>query len=261
MSPTGKELCRHLPGGHHRSAWLQQDVRVVRSLHRHVLLQVRNPSVCISKSQCEYYFDNDCCNFILITLFKHHLIYSLPVCYCWRTAALCLDFTLSSVFFRNKHIMIDLGTGNNNKINWTMEDKQEMIDIVETVYRGARKGRGLVVSPKDYSTKYRYWFVFSPPTVVFSSPDILWHKTETKRYRSQGKSLFFLFFFFYLCCFWQRNRTIFLIMVMIVLHRANCVFFFLCKLMCYSVPSTSFFFFLLEDRCWRTQKQCKSHHI
>jgi hypothetical protein len=21
-------------------------------------------------------------------------------------------------FFRNKHIMIDLGTGNNNKINW-----------------------------------------------------------------------------------------------------------------------------------------------
>uniref|UniRef100_T1GTL0 Uncharacterized protein n=1 Tax=Megaselia scalaris TaxID=36166 RepID=T1GTL0_MEGSC len=28
--------------------------------------------------------------------------------------------------------MIDLGTGNNNKINWPMEDKQEMIDIVET---------------------------------------------------------------------------------------------------------------------------------
>ena len=31
--------------------------------------------------------------------------------------------------------MIDLGTGNNNKINWAMEDKQEMIDIVETIYR------------------------------------------------------------------------------------------------------------------------------
>lgn len=59
-------------------------------------------------------------------------------------------------FYRNKHIMIDLGTGNNNKINWALEDKQEMVDIVETVYRGARKGRGLVVSPKDYSTKYRY---------------------------------------------------------------------------------------------------------
>ena len=59
-------------------------------------------------------------------------------------------------FFRNKHIMIDLGTGNNNKINWALEDEQEMIDIIETVYRGSRKGRGLVVSPKDYSTKYRY---------------------------------------------------------------------------------------------------------
>ncbi|KAB1202138.1 Thioredoxin-like protein YLS8 [Morella rubra] len=59
-------------------------------------------------------------------------------------------------FFRNKHIMIDLGTGNNNKINWAMKDKQEFIDIVETVYRGARKGRGLVIAPKDYSTKYRY---------------------------------------------------------------------------------------------------------
>lgn len=59
-------------------------------------------------------------------------------------------------FFRNKHIMVDLGTGNNNKINWALESTQEMIDIIETVYRGARKGRGLVVSPKDYSTRYRY---------------------------------------------------------------------------------------------------------
>ncbi|ABO98953.1 predicted protein [Ostreococcus lucimarinus CCE9901] len=59
-------------------------------------------------------------------------------------------------FFRNKHIQIDLGTGNNNKVNWAMDDKQEFIDIVETVYTGARKGRGLVISPRDYSTKYRY---------------------------------------------------------------------------------------------------------
>lgn len=59
-------------------------------------------------------------------------------------------------FFRNKHMMIDLGTGNNNKINWPMSDKQELIDIIECVYKGARKGRGLVVAPKDYSTKYKY---------------------------------------------------------------------------------------------------------
>mmetsp|Transcript_6932 Transcript_6932/g.7982 ORF Transcript_6932/g.7982 Transcript_6932/m.7982 type:complete len:143 (+) Transcript_6932:87-515(+) len=59
-------------------------------------------------------------------------------------------------FFRNKHIMVDLGTGNNNKINWALRDKQEFIDIVETVYVGAKKGKGLVISPKDYSTKYKY---------------------------------------------------------------------------------------------------------
>jgi len=59
-------------------------------------------------------------------------------------------------FFRNRHIMIDLGTGNNNKINWALDNKQELIDIIETVYRGARKGRGLVVSPKDYSSMHKY---------------------------------------------------------------------------------------------------------
>eukprot|EP01117_Protostelium_nocturnum_P003983 TRINITY_DN1524_c0_g1_i1.p1 TRINITY_DN1524_c0_g1~~TRINITY_DN1524_c0_g1_i1.p1 ORF type:complete len:143 (+),score=23.09 TRINITY_DN1524_c0_g1_i1:248-676(+) len=59
-------------------------------------------------------------------------------------------------FYRNKHIMIDLGTGNNNKINFVINDKQEMIDMFEIVFRGARKGRGLVVSLKDYSTKYKY---------------------------------------------------------------------------------------------------------
>lgn len=51
-------------------------------------------------------------------------------------------------FYRNKHMMCDFGTGNNNKLNWVLEDKQELIDILETIYKGAKKGRGLVVSPK-----------------------------------------------------------------------------------------------------------------
>ena len=59
-------------------------------------------------------------------------------------------------FFRNRHIMVDFGTGNNNKMNWALSERQEMIDILETVYRGARKGKGLVISPKDYSSKYKY---------------------------------------------------------------------------------------------------------
>lgn len=68
-------------------------------------------------------------------------------------------------FFRNKHMMCDFGTGNNNKLNWVLEDKQELIDIIETIYRGAKKGRGLVVSPKGAfmwiflggQERYRIW--------------------------------------------------------------------------------------------------------
>ncbi|GME66676.1 unnamed protein product [[Candida] boidinii] len=54
-------------------------------------------------------------------------------------------------FFRNKHMMCDFGTGNNNKMNFNVSNKQELIDIIETIYRGATKGKGLVVAPKDYS--------------------------------------------------------------------------------------------------------------
>lgn len=57
-------------------------------------------------------------------------------------------------FFRNKHMMCDFGTGNNNKLNWVLEDKQELVDIIETIYKGAKKGRGLVVSPKGKSEYY-----------------------------------------------------------------------------------------------------------
>ncbi len=69
------------------------------------------------------------------------------------------DPTTLMFFFRNKHIMIDLGTGNNNKVNWPMSNKQELFDLVEVVYRGARKGRGLVIAPKDYSTKVNHVLV------------------------------------------------------------------------------------------------------
>ena len=59
-------------------------------------------------------------------------------------------------FYRNRHIQVDLGTGNNNKINFVVEDKDDLIAILETVYNGARKGKGLVNSPVSYSTKNKY---------------------------------------------------------------------------------------------------------
>ncbi|KAI8865678.1 thioredoxin-like protein 4A-like protein [Ramicandelaber brevisporus] len=59
-------------------------------------------------------------------------------------------------FYKNQHIKVDCGTGNNNKIDWAINDEQELIDIVDVVYRGASKGKGLVVAPRDYSTSHRY---------------------------------------------------------------------------------------------------------
>ncbi|CAK7231019.1 Thioredoxin-like 4A [Sporothrix curviconia] len=59
-------------------------------------------------------------------------------------------------FWRNKHVMIDSGTGNNNKVNFLVRSKQELIDMIEVVYRGAKKGRGLVVAVNDYSTRHEY---------------------------------------------------------------------------------------------------------
>ena len=51
---------------------------------------------------------------------------------------------------------VDLRGKSASQTDAYVADTQELIDLIETVYRGARKGRGLVVSPKDYSTKYRY---------------------------------------------------------------------------------------------------------
>ena len=73
-----------------------------------------------------------------------------------KSIQLSMQANFTQMFHRNKHMMCDFGTGNNNKINWVIEEKQELIDIFETVYKGARKGRGLVISPKDYSTRHRY---------------------------------------------------------------------------------------------------------
>jgi hypothetical protein len=51
--------------------------------------------------------------------------------------------------------------GNNNKLNWVLDDKQELIDIIETIYKGAKKGRGLVVSPKGEYNSLRLVLVLS----------------------------------------------------------------------------------------------------
>lgn len=59
-------------------------------------------------------------------------------------------------FFKNKHMMCDFGTGNNNKMNFYVENKQDLIDIITRIYIDASEGRGLSKSPIDFSTSHRY---------------------------------------------------------------------------------------------------------
>ena len=136
---------------HLRSGWavdqaiLKEEARVVVFRFGH-----DENKACMEMDEILYKISEDVRNFAVIYLVDITEVPDFNVMY-----ELFDEMTIM-FFFRNKHIMIDLGTGNNNKINFNISDKQEMIDIIETVYRGARKGRGLVVSPKDYSTKYRY---------------------------------------------------------------------------------------------------------
>ncbi|KAL0626353.1 Thioredoxin-like protein 4A [Plecturocebus cupreus] len=67
-------------------------------------------------------------------------------CNDWDPVCMKTDKILYSILRRNKHIMIVLGTG--NKINWVMEDKQEMVDIRETVDCRALNGGNLVMPSK-----------------------------------------------------------------------------------------------------------------
>ena len=48
--------------------------------------------------------------------------------------------------------MIDLGTGNNNKINWAIEDKQEFIDIV-----GRLPNNSLILANRLISRVFMRW--------------------------------------------------------------------------------------------------------
>lgn len=54
-------------------------------------------------------------------------------------------------FYRNQHMLCDFGTGDNNKLNFVVEDPQVVIDVIESIYRAAINGKRFTVSPVDFS--------------------------------------------------------------------------------------------------------------
>ncbi|KAK3102007.1 hypothetical protein FSP39_008055 [Pinctada imbricata] len=73
------------------------------------------------------------------------------------------DITLipSTVFFFNaQHIKVDWGTPDHTKFVGSFKTKQSFIAVVETVYRGAMKGKVMVTSPLDPSEIPKYELVY-----------------------------------------------------------------------------------------------------
>jgi DIM1 family U5 snRNP protein len=55
------------------------------------------------------------------------------------------------LFFRNKIVQVDYGTGENNKMTFFVGTKQEFINICEIAYRGVSRGVWCVKSPVNYA--------------------------------------------------------------------------------------------------------------
>lgn len=56
-------------------------------------------------------------------------------------------------FYRNTHIKMDVGTGNNNKINFfAFEDWSELLTMVEAAYRAGKLGKHMTSIDRKYST-------------------------------------------------------------------------------------------------------------
>ncbi|ESL10237.1 spliceosomal U5 snRNP-specific protein [Trypanosoma rangeli SC58] len=55
------------------------------------------------------------------------------------------------LFFRNTHIRVDVGTGNNNKINFFME-AEDLLPIIDAAYRAGKSGRVTTSSEKKFTT-------------------------------------------------------------------------------------------------------------
>ncbi|GET88725.1 spliceosomal U5 snRNP-specific protein, putative [Leishmania tarentolae] len=56
-------------------------------------------------------------------------------------------------FYRNRHIKVDLGTGNNNKVNFfAFEDLYDFLPIVDAAYKAGRQGRSITSCDRKFST-------------------------------------------------------------------------------------------------------------
>ena len=59
-------------------------------------------------------------------------------------------------FYQNRHIQVDCGSGVHSRIHFPIHEPQEMVDLIEIVFRGAQKGLAKVESVQQYATRHRF---------------------------------------------------------------------------------------------------------